>query len=140
EKHRGVLHTVRPGPFGHEHLADRAQMLLWDYDAFNRLPRHVHSIDAGAFRRNGSAVSLGDVEEFFVLTEYAEGSCYVDDVRRMLADSRLTDLDVARADALCDYLTEIHQVDGENPELYIRRIRELIGHSECVMGLIDSYP
>src|SRR5690242_8558883 len=72
-RRRAVVHTISPGPFGHEHMADRAQMLLWDHKAFNRLPRHVRSIDAGAFRSDGSAVSLGDVEEFFVLTEYAEG-------------------------------------------------------------------
>ena len=47
---------------------------------------------------------------------------------------------VQRADALCDYLVDIHRVAGKNPELYVRRIRELIGHSECIMGLIDSYP
>ena len=35
---RAVLHTISPGPFGHEHMADRAQMLLWDHSAFNRLP------------------------------------------------------------------------------------------------------
>jgi aminoglycoside phosphotransferase (APT) family kinase protein len=121
-------------------MADRAQMLLWDHQAFNLLPRHVRSIDAGAFRRNGSAVSLGDAEEFFVLTEYAEGKCYVDDFMRMQSDGSLTDLDIARADALCDYLVEIHRLKGGNPELYVRRIRELIGHSECIMGLIDSYP
>ena len=58
----------------------------------------------------------------------------------MRDDSRLTEIDVPRADALCDYLAEIHRVEGDNPELYVRRIRELIGHSECIMGLIDSYP
>src|SRR5262245_33510253 len=83
KKHRGVLHTISPGPFGHEHMADRAQMLLWDHKAFNLLPSHVRSIDVGAFRRNGSTVSLGDVEEFFELTEYAEGRCYVEDITRM---------------------------------------------------------
>jgi hypothetical protein len=139
-QHRAVLHTVSPGPFGHEHMADRAQMALWDHSAFNCLSRHVRSIDVGAFRRDGSAVSLGGAEEFFVLTEYAEGSPYVEDVARMQDASGLTDLDVARADALCDYLVEIHRVRGGNPDLYIRRIRELIGHSECIMGLIDSYP
>src|SRR3954468_15046075 len=36
-----VLETIAPGPFGHEHMADRAQVLLWSYDAYNRLPRHV---------------------------------------------------------------------------------------------------
>jgi hypothetical protein len=138
--YRAVLHTIGPGPFGHEHMADRAQMLLWDHQAFNLLPRHVRSIDAGAFRRNGSAVSLGDAEEFFVLTEYAEGRCYIEDVTRMRDAPKLTDIDVARADALCDYLAEIHRLEGSNPDLYVRRIRELIGHSECIMGLIDSYP
>ena len=140
KQHRAVLHTISPGPFGHEHMADRAQMVLWDYKAFNLLPRHIRSIDAGAFRRNGSAVSLGDAEEFFVLTDYAEGQCYVEDVMRMREAGKSTDLDVQRADALCDYLVDIHRVAGENPELYVRRIRELIGHSECIMGLIDSYP
>jgi hypothetical protein len=137
---RAVLHTISPGPFGHEHMADRAQMLLWDHNAFNRLPRHVRSLDVGAFRRDGSTVSLGDAEEFFVLTEYAEGHGYFEDLTRMRDHSTFLDLDVARADALCDYLAEIHRVRGDNPELYVRRIRELIGHSECIMGLIDSYP
>ncbi len=137
---RAVLHTISPGPFGHEHMADRAGMLLWDHSAFNRLPRHVRSIDAGAFRQDGSAISLGGAEEFFVLTEYAEGRGYNDDVVRMRDHPERTDLDVSRADALCDYLVEIHRVREDQPDLYVRRIRELIGHSECIMGLIDSYP
>ena len=138
--HRAVLHTITAGPFGHEHMSDRAQSLLWDHSSFNQLPRHVRSIDVGAFRRDGSAVSLGDAEEFFVLTEYAEGRGYVKDLMRMKDDLRLVDADVARADALCDYLVQIHSVKGSNPGLYVRRIRELVGHSECIMGLIDSYP
>jgi streptomycin 6-kinase len=135
-----VLHTVSAGPFGHEHMADRAQMALWDHSTFNRLPGHVRSLDVGAFRRDGSTVSLGDVEEFFLLTEYADGRGYFEDLTRMRDDSTCTELDAARADALCDYLVEIHRVTSEAPGLYVRRIRELIGHSECIMGLIDSYP
>jgi hypothetical protein len=140
KQRQAVLHTVSPGPFGHQHMADRAQMLLWDHAAFNRLVRHVKSIDVGAFRQDGSTISLGGVEEFFELTEYAVGTPYVEDVTRMRNDSRLLESDIARADALCDYLVEIHRVTENKPDLYIRRIRELIGHSECIMGLIDSYP
>jgi hypothetical protein len=139
-RRRAVLHTVSAGPFGHEHMSDRAQMLLWDHSSFNRLPRHLRSIDVGAFRRNGSAVSLGDAEEFFVLTEYAQGRPYVEDLFRVRDGRPLADMDLARADALCDYLADIHSVRGGDSGLYVRRIRELIGHSECVMGLIDSYP
>jgi streptomycin 6-kinase len=137
---RAVLHTVSAGPFGHEHMSDRAQSLLWDHSSFNRLPRHVRSIDVGAFRLDGSAVSLGDAEEFFLLTEYAEGRGYVEDLLRMKNEPALKDTDIARADALCDYLVDIHSVKGADPGLYVRRIRELVGHSECIMGLIDSYP
>jgi streptomycin 6-kinase len=121
-------------------MSDRAQSLLWEHDSFNLLPRHVHSMDVGAFRRDGTAVSLGDAEEFFLLTEYAEGRGYFEDLLRMKADPRLTELDIARADALCDYLAGIHSVKGGQPGLYVRRLRELVGHSECIMGLVDSYP
>ena len=137
---RAVLHTVSPGPFGHEHMSDRAQSLLWEHDAFNRLPEHVQSIDVGAFRRDGTTISLGDAEEFFLLTEYAEGRGYFEDLIRMRDDPSTNSLDIPRADALCDYLIRIHQRRGSDPELYVRRIRELVGHAECIMGLIDSYP
>ena len=40
-----VLETMKPGPFGHEHMADRAQAMLWDYDSYGRLPRHVKALD-----------------------------------------------------------------------------------------------
>src|SRR5688572_27340044 len=63
KRHKAVLHTVKPGPFGHEHMADRAQSLLWDHAAFNTLPKHVRSLDVGAFRQDGTTVSLGDAEE-----------------------------------------------------------------------------
>ena len=74
---------MRPGPFGHEHMADRAQVLLWSNQAFRRLPRHVRSLDVGGFRSDGTMISLGDVEEFFLLTEYAEGEGYFRDLEQL---------------------------------------------------------
>jgi len=137
---RAVLHTVRAGPFGHEHMSDRAQSLLWDHAAFNTLPHHVHSLDVGAFRRDGSVVSLGDAEEFFTLTDYGEGAPYAADLERIRDTNEFLSTDLQRADALCDYLAQIHSVINDNAGLYVRRVRELVGHSECIMGLIDSYP
>ncbi|MGP0073200.1 MAG: phosphotransferase family protein [Bryobacteraceae bacterium] len=135
-----VLHTMGPGSFGHEHMSDRARILLWSHQAFNRLPRHVRSLDVGGFQSGGGLISLGGVEEFCLLTEYAEGQPYALDLDRVRDTGRLTDLDVARADALCDYLVEIHAERGSDPRLYIRRNRELVGDGECIMGLADSYP
>jgi hypothetical protein len=84
-------------------MADRAQVLLWEHPAFNRLPRHVRSLDVGGFEPKGTLTSLGKVQEFFLLTEYAEGQGYFLDLTRLRDGGELTDLDLARADALCDY-------------------------------------
>ncbi len=138
--HTAVLHTLSPGPFGHEHMADRAQVLLWEHMAFNRLPQHVRSLDVGAFTSSNNMMSLGTVDELFLLTDYVEGEGYFVDLERLKNGGALTALDLARADALCDYLVKIHQVRGPDPGLYIRHIRELVGHGECIMGLMDSYP
>jgi streptomycin 6-kinase len=135
-----VFHTMSPSPFGHEHMADRAQALLWAHGAFGLLPQHARSMDVGAFESGGGMVSLGKVEEFCLLTEYVEGEGYNLDLARMRDADQLADLDVERADALCDYLVEIHRARGADPGLYVRRIRDLVGHGECIMGLADSYP
>ena len=140
KRHKAVLETVSPGPFGHEGMEDRAQMILWSHRAYNALPLHARSLDVGAFRKGGSLVSLGQMEELFLLVEYVEGSGYIQDLARIQADGRLEDRDTARADALCDYLAEIHSVPGTDTGLYIRRVRELLGHGELIMGVADSYP
>ena len=140
QRRSAVLHTISPGPFGHEHMADRAHILLWEHQAFNRLPRHVRSLDVGGFQSDGTIVSLGKVEEACLLTEYVEGQNYSLDLERIRDSGALTDLDLARADALCDYLLAIHAEPMSDSGLYTRRIRELLGHGECIMGLTDSYP
>ncbi|HLO10521.1 MAG TPA: hypothetical protein VK303_07570, partial [Desulfobacteria bacterium] len=38
ERRAAVLETTSAGPFGHEHMADRARMMLWDHGAYNALP------------------------------------------------------------------------------------------------------
>jgi len=137
---RAVLETVRPGPFGHEHMADRAQQLLWAHGAFNRLPRHVPSLDVGAVRAGGALESLGSAEELFMLAQFVDGREYADDLLRLRGGGAAAPQDFARADALCDYLVEIHRLAGPDPGLYVRRLRELVGHGECIFGVADSYP
>jgi len=139
-RHAVVLHTLSPGPFGHEHMADRAQVLLWEHPAFNRLDQHVRSLDVGGFTGPGGMISLGNVDELFLLTEYVEGEGYFLDLARLQNTGQLTELDLARADALADYLATIHKVRGPDPGLYLRHVRELVGHGECIMGIMDSYP
>lgn len=137
---RAVLGTMSPGPFGHEHMADRAQAILWDFDSYARLPRHVPAMDVGAFTQKGSLFSVAPAKEFFVLTQWAEGSSYHLDFERLARTGRLLSLDRKRVHALADYLAQIHRTRKRDQNLYRRRLRELIGHGECIMGLTDSYP
>ena len=135
-----VLSTMSPGPFGHEHPADRAQAMLMDYDTYGKLPRHVKAVDVGAFAEDGSLFSVASAREFFVLIEWVKGQSYHVDFERLLAGGRLRTLDRQRAGALARYLVSIHRVKHRDRALYRRRMRELIGHGECIMGLTDSYP
>ena len=134
-----VLETVKPSSFGHEHFSDRAQILLWQHSTFNKLPKHVRSIDVGAFTVKGEMISVGDCREFFILTELVEGQLYHKDLDRIYVEGRLKETDIDRCIALSEYLASIHSKKGP-PDLYVRRIRELVGHGECVMGIIDGYP
>jgi phosphotransferase family enzyme len=135
-----VLETMSPGPFGHEHMADRAQAILWDYESYGRLPRHVPALDVGAFTSRQDLFSVARAREFFVLTQWVEGTSYYEDLRRLVDGGSLRTLDRRRTRRLAGYLATIHRRKRRDPDLYRRRLRELIGHGECIMGLTDSYP
>lgn len=141
EVKRVVLETMRPEGFGHDLPSDRAQILLWQHSAFNKLPKHVRSVDFGAFTADGKSLkSLGDCDEFFILTEYVDGKLYHLDLDRIKDSGEINQLDEKRCLALSDYLAEIHSLKQEAPWLYVRKARDLVGHGECIMGLLDSYP
>ncbi|MCW4006580.1 MAG: aminoglycoside phosphotransferase family protein [Candidatus Bathyarchaeota archaeon] len=140
ESKRVVLETMRPGGFGHDHFSDRAQVLIWQNAAFNGLPKHVHSVDVGAFEEGSNLKSLGKCFEFFIVTEFIEGKLYHLDLDRIKETGQLTAQDEERCLALSDYLVKIHKRKNPDGSLYIRRIRDLVGHGECIMGLLDSYP
>lgn len=140
ERKKAVLETMAPSSYGHDHFSDRAQAVLWEHSAFNRLPRHVRSIDSGAFLESGAVISTGRAEEFFLLTEFVAGSAYFKDLERLRDGASAGKNDFERVSALADYLVGIHGLKHDAPALYFRRIRDLLGHGECVMGIIDNYP
>jgi len=141
KKESVVLSTMRVQKgFGHDHFSDRAQILIWQYSAFNKLPRHVKAIDVGYFTKEGELFSAGKAEEYFILMEKVEGKEYFHDLERIKQTEKLTPLDRQRAKALSSYRASIHANKQDNAELYIRKIRDTIGHGECIMGLADSYP
>ena len=139
ERRSVVLSSMKQDRFGHDHFSDRARVLLWQHGACNTLPRHVRSLDVGYFTSDGQLRSAREAEEYFILREKVEGVEYSHDLEQ-IGNKGITELDEKRAIALSSYLAEIHSVKKDDPSLYIRRIRDLIGHGECIMGLIDSYP
>lgn len=137
---RFVLSRTRPVQgFGHDYPADRAWQALYGHVAYNDFPRHVRSADVGFVRASGAMVSAGDAVEFFQLVDKAEGALYWLDLDRLLSHP-LRPVDGERARALATFLADCHADKRDEPTLYERRIRELVGHGECAMGILDSYP
>ena len=134
-----VFSTMRKDKYGHQYLWDRAHVLMFQYDAGQKLPKHALPLDIGYFTRKGKACSIRDAKEYFLLTEKVEGADYFLDLKR-LGTEPITNTDIERAKALGEYLSEVHKEKKDEPDLYIRKVRDLIGHGECIMGIIDGYP
>jgi hypothetical protein len=135
--HEAVLRTMAPDPFGHDRRSDRAGVLFLAHDSFNKIPRHVRALDAGTFDQDGVPVSAPEGEPF-LLTSYAEGSLYANDLVALATAERPEKRDLERARALAAYLAELHRAHFE-PAHYVRSIRDTIGHGEGILGLIDGY-
>lgn len=143
---RLVMRVVRGDTgWGHDYLGDRASVLLLQHRLYNSAPAGTccRSIDVAGILGSGEVVSIGDTQEFFNLVEEvteADGKPYVDDLFAVAQRGSLTDRDRRRCLKAADYLTALHRVKARNDVLYRRHIRDLIGHGEMIMGVIDSYP
>lgn len=140
EKKSYILSTMNKDIFGHQFFYDRAKSLLLAHSCYNSLPKHANSLDVGAFTGERKFKSAGNCKEFFIIREKVEGELYFLDLERIKDTKKITELDYKRVDALAKYLVKIHSKKKDENSLYVRRIRELIGHGECIMGLTDSYP
>jgi len=142
---KAILATMRvANGFGHDYRADRIDNLVLSFDTWNSLPQHCQVRDLGAFRKNDSSmISLGNSGEFFLLRQMVKGSEYYKDLDRIYQTGVLESYDLERAAALAEYLVKIHQTKyskAGRKEIYDRKIRDTVGHGECIFGLSDSYP
>jgi hypothetical protein len=137
---REVFHRIRRTPFGRERDDDRVAAVWFDYVSFNQLARHVPAQDMLILNRQGRLATIGNAEELVLVTGYRPGHIYANDLVALRDGATLTPKDVRRAELLAVYLAEVHQTQHEDPTLWRRRLRDLVGHGEGVMGLTDSYP
>jgi hypothetical protein len=134
-----VFRVATANPLGHERRADRAAEQLQAYEDFAAIPRNVEPLDVGAIDAHGGLVSLRDCGELYLITRFARGTLYAEDLREVAAAGVATERDLERVDTLARYLAELH-VPLDGPERYRRAIRDLVGSGEGIFGVVDSYP
>jgi hypothetical protein len=138
---RAVLHTMAPNFFGHDRRSDRAALVLLAADTYGEIPSHTRVLDVGAVDARGELVSLRGDGEFWLLTEYAEGTLYARDLRALEERGVASERDIARARALAGYLVDLHRDPlAAPPEVYRRALRDLVGSGEGIFGIADAYP
>jgi len=136
-----IMKSLGPSGFGHDHFSDRAQVLLLANANYNRMRKHIRAIDVVGDSPD-RFISLKDASDFYLFMEKAGGIAYFKHLEEILAQGRLSRRDKERALDLARFISEIHKKKHSGKEartLYRRRIRDLIGHGECIMGIVDSY-
>jgi hypothetical protein len=133
-----VFRTATSNIFGHDRRSDRAEGMLLSFDTFNAVPDHVRALDVGAIAPSG-LVSVREGGEFYLLTTFAEGRMYADDLRRIAAEGVASDGDLERCVALARWLVSLHARRIAEPAAYTRAVRDLLGHGEGIFGMVDGY-
>lgn len=134
-----VFRTAQSNVFGHDRRADRAAEMLLAWDTFGSVPDHVRALDVGTILPGGRLLSVREGGEFYLLTGFAEGRMYAEDLRALCARGEATPLDLARAEALAGWLARLHAGKVPEPDAYRRAVRDLVGHGEGIFGMVDGY-
>ena len=135
-----VVKALLPEHFGHDYPSDRAAVFLLDLDEYKTLPRHVKAVDVLSEMEDGSIKSIGGGKEYYLFMERGTGKHYFHDLSAFSQKSRLEISDIERIKAMTSYLAEIHSVKKASKTLYWRKLRDTVGHGECLMGVFDMYP
>ncbi|GAB4491001.1 MAG: hypothetical protein OHK006_24450 [Thermodesulfovibrionales bacterium] len=135
-----VVKTLVSAGFGHDYPSDRAAVFLLDLDEYGNLDKHVKAVDVLAELPDGSVKPVGGGIEYYLMMEKAAGTDYFQDLDHMAGKARLDDRDKARIKAMASYLAKIHAVRKDSKTLYWRKLRDTVGHGECLMGVFDLYP
>jgi len=142
QKREGVLSVMRGDKYGHQFYWDRAAIQMFQFETSARLPRHVRPMGLGYVDAQNRLIPVREAREFFLMNEKLEGYDYFVDLERITGSNgqagefRPADVDLARA--IARWLAEIHAEKKADPDLYYRHVRNLLGASECIMGLVDE--
>jgi hypothetical protein len=135
-----VVKTLLSEGLGHDYPSDRAAVFLLDLDEYKNLPRHVKAVDVLTEMEDGSIKSIGGGREYYLLMERGTGRHYFNDLSEFSRRDKLEISDIEKIEAMTSYLADIHSVKKDSKTLYWRKLRDTVGHGECLMGVFDSYP
>jgi thiamine kinase-like enzyme len=134
-----VFSVMRGDRYGHQFYWDRASTLMFEYETSARLKKHVKAKGLGYIDEEGRLVQLKRPKEFFIVNELAEGKPYFHDLER-IRQGNIQGKDKEQVRSFACWLAQVHAEKHNDPDIYLRRIRQLIGNSECIWGIIDAYP
>jgi aminoglycoside phosphotransferase (APT) family kinase protein len=135
-----VLKDLAPEGLGHDYPSDRAAVFLLANETYGKLPKHVKAIDVISINHDGVMKSIGGGVDYFLLMETAEGENYFKDLSEFSKKDSLNEIDKKKIETMTSYLAEIHSIKKDSKTLYWRKLRDTVGHGECLMGVFDSYP
>ncbi|WP_045216995.1 phosphotransferase family protein [Desulfonatronovibrio magnus] len=136
---QAVISAMKGDKYGHQFYWDRAAILMFQYETGNLMEKHVNPMGMGYIDESGTLVPVKDVKEFFILNEKVEGNDYFLDLER-IKDKGIEDKDIQLTKEFARWLARVHSVKSPETDLYERRIRQLLGDSECIFGILDGYP
>ena len=113
--HRVVLRRVKRSGFGHERDADCMAEIWLSFNTFNHMQHHVAALDLAGVTADNRLTSLGALQELLLVTAYAPGQPYAEDLLRIRNDGVCTAQDLRRAQALATYLADLHRVKHDDP-------------------------
>lgn len=135
-----VIKALLSEGLGHDYPADRASVFLLDLDEFKNLPKHVRAVDVLSETDDGSIYPIGGGREYYLLMERAEGRHYFHDLAAFSHKDSLDEPDRKKIRTMASYLSTIHAIKKDSRTLYLRKLRDTVGHGECLMGVFDTYP
>ena len=137
KRREAVLSIMKGDKYGHQFYWDRAAILMFQYETSARMEKHVRPLGLGYVNGDDTLIPVEEPREFFILNEKLEGHDYFLDLERIRSgDFRDSDVETAREFAR--WMARLHSVKNGDVHLYYRRIRNLLGSSECILGLVDE--
>ncbi len=138
--HALVFRTEVANEYGHDRRADRVEEAVLAFDTFGEVPGHVRALDVGLVGDDGALVSLRGTGEAYLVTGWAEGTLYAEDLRRVAREGVASAQDLARCEALAAWAAALHARKLDDPVAWRRAVRDLLGHGEGIFGIVDGYP